>query len=190
MARLRVLCYTVRMEEAEEKEIIFSARVMLAAFALFLVAAYSWCAAQWHFAQRRIYAQVEANPSRKERLRALVPGMDGTMLLHKGISRPDVAVAIFDLHGDKRGRRKDCVILVEGDLVFARRSSPFMLPLVAAPNGYCLLDFDGKNFKVVMHGSYPWWRRKSLPSFEPDAEVLELVTVVLNVLQKSDDIEN
>ena len=187
---MRVLCYTVKMEEERVNELIFSARVMLVAFAIFLVAAYSWCAAQWHFAQRRIYAQVESNPSRKERLRALVPGMDGTMLLHKGISRPDVAVAVFDLRGDNRGSRKSCVVLVEGNRVFARRTSPFMLPLVSAPNGYCLLDFGGKNFKVVMNGAYPWRRRKSLPSFEPDEEVLALVTAALTVLQKSDDIGN
>ena len=178
------------MEEAEKKEIVFSARAMLVAFAIFLVAAYSWCAAQWHFAQRRIYAQVEVNPSRKERLRALVPKMDGTMFMHKGISRPDVAIAIFDLPGDKRGQRQGCIVLIEGERIFARRTSSFMLPLVSAPNGYCMLDFGGKNFKVIMNGSYPWLRKKGFPYFEPDEEVLALVTAALTVLQKSDDIEN
>lgn len=178
------------MEEAEKKEIIFSARATLIAFAIFLLAAYSWCAAQWHFAQRRIYAQVEANPSRKEQLRALVPGMDGTMLLHSGISRPDVAIAIFDLQGDKRGRRKGCIVLIEGERIFARRTSPFMFPLAGAPNGYCMLDFCGKDFKIIMHGSYPWLRGKGFPYFEPDEEVLALVTAALTVLEKSDDIGN
>ncbi len=168
----------------ERDERIFAARAMLAVFAIFLVGEYVFCAAQWHLAQKRIFAQVEANPSRKENLRKLIPGVEGTMFLHFGISSPDVAIAIFDLQGDKRGRRQGCVVLIDGKRIYARRTSPSMLPLAGAPNGHCVLSFGEDDFDVTLKGSYTWGRVP--PDFEPDAEVLDLIVAALNVLRKSD----